>query len=91
MLPLVLGQLILQFQKPIVHQSLVSLNATLNNTHLLPHPNQNRSSRSIPDYSQLVGRGNFDGLNEEGDKGYHHFKAFSDFQSGNYLNSNISL
>lgn len=86
LLPLVLGQLLLQFQKPIVMESMVALqtnkttiatNSSDTNSTIPVH----RSSRSIPDYSQLRG-GNLDGLNDENEKGYYHFKAFAEHSSG---------
>lgn len=66
-------------------ESLVSLRT--NGTELHDATNSstahNRSARSIPDYSQYRGN-NFDGINDEGEKGYHHFRALSDLGSGTY-------
>lgn len=85
LLPLVLGQLLVQFQKPILMESMIALNvnktalnATMATNSTVP---LHRSTRSIPDYSQLRG-GNLDGLNDENEKGYYHFKAFADHSSG---------
>lgn len=85
LLPLLLGQLLLQFQRT----GPVALNATTtvtpfdgtsgNALEMLQAP-LNRSTRSIPDYNQL--RGNLDGLNEENEKSYHHLKAVSDHVTG---------